>query len=449
MALAQEVARTFAQVRAAGGLPARRHGQPDRHRRRSPRCPSSGCRRSGWGWSAAAAFVRPARPSPALRRVARVGLALSSLMLGRRVVRRDLPVVALLQDPHAGRWPAGCVRVEVNNTPAADRPPGGGDPAQLAVLPLPLHLRRLPRRRARHRRGHRQRRRGGAGPGRQAGRRRRDRSRAHAARPRPPPRPALRRPAGHHARRRRPGVHGAHAPPLRPDPAGAARTRRRSSPASRRCAWRTTSSPPRRSTQARSLLKPGGTFAMYNYYEPWLLDRYANTMRTVYGTAPCVQLGPSYGPRQQAVLTPAQGRQHRRLHARPGPRATTAARAVRRRPAVPVPRVDARSRRFYLWMLGLVLLASVVLVRVTVAGRCGDAAVRRPVLHGRGVPAAGDQERRAVRAAVRHHLGGQRGGLRRRPAERAGGDRGGPAGHASAGRSCCMPRCWPPSRRPG
>ncbi|MGN6634827.1 MAG: spermidine synthase [Oryzihumus sp.] len=49
--------------------------------------------------------------------------------------------------------------------------------------------------------------------------------------------------------------------------------------------------------RARSLLKPDGTFAMYNYYEPWLLDRYANTVRTVYGTAPCVQLGPSYGPR--------------------------------------------------------------------------------------------------------------------------------------------------------
>ena len=39
--------------------------------------------------------------------------------------------------------------------------------------------------------------------------------------------------------------------------------------------------------RARSLLKPGGTFAMYNYYEPWLLDRYANTVSTVYDTAPC------------------------------------------------------------------------------------------------------------------------------------------------------------------
>ena len=43
---------------------------------------------------------------------------------------------------------------------------------------------------------------------------------------------------------------------------------------------------------------------MYNYYEPWLLDRYANTVRTVYDAAPCVQLGPSYGPRQQAGARP-------------------------------------------------------------------------------------------------------------------------------------------------
>ncbi|HEY7207977.1 MAG TPA: hypothetical protein VH416_07020, partial [Gaiellaceae bacterium] len=36
----------------------------------------------------------------------------------------------------------------------------------------------------------------------------------------------------------------------------------------------------------RKLLKPGGTFAMYNYYEPFLLDRYAGTLDTVYGQAP-------------------------------------------------------------------------------------------------------------------------------------------------------------------
>jgi spermidine synthase len=115
--------------------------------------------------------------------------------------------------------------------------------------------------------------------------------------------------------------------------------------------------------QARSLLKPQGSFAMYNYYEPWLLDRYANTIRTVYGTAPCVQLGPSYGPRQQAVLS---------LHkdaSTGGCPQTWAPRTTALEPSVddrPFPYLGSRSiPSFYLWMLGLVLAASLLLVRAT------------------------------------------------------------------------------------
>ncbi|MDF2143509.1 spermidine synthase [Knoellia sp. p5-6-4] len=115
--------------------------------------------------------------------------------------------------------------------------------------------------------------------------------------------------------------------------------------------------------RARSLLKSDGTFAMYNYYEPWLLDRYANTIKTVYGVAPCVQLGPAYGPRQQAVLS---------LHKDAGTGGcpqTWAPRGTALEPSVddrPFPYLGTRSvPTFYLWMLGLVLLASVVLVRVT------------------------------------------------------------------------------------
>lgn len=118
-------------------------------------------------------------------------------------------------------------------------------------------------------------------------------------------------------------------------------------------------------TQARSLLKPDGTFAMYNYYEPWLLDRYANTVRTVYDAAPCVQLGPSYGPRQQAVLT------LRKDAGTGGCTTTWTPRAAALEPSVddrPFPYLGSRTiPSFYLWMLGLVLLASVVAVR-TVAG---------------------------------------------------------------------------------
>ena len=118
-------------------------------------------------------------------------------------------------------------------------------------------------------------------------------------------------------------------------------------------------------TKARSLLKPGGTFAMYNYYEPWLLDRYANTVQTVYGTAPCVQRGPSYGPRQQAVLTLRKDASTGGCTTTWSPRSTALEPSVDDRP---FPYLGSRSiPSFYLWMLGLVLLASVVAVR-TVAG---------------------------------------------------------------------------------
>jgi SAM-dependent methyltransferase len=41
---------------------------------------------------------------------------------------------------------------------------------------------------------------------------------------------------------------------------------------------------------AKDRLKPGGIFAMYNYYQqPWLLDRYGNTLNRVYGAPPCLQ----------------------------------------------------------------------------------------------------------------------------------------------------------------
>ena len=186
--------------------------------------------------------------------------------------------------------------------------------------------------------------------------------------------------------------------------------------------------------RARSLLEPGGTFAMYNYYEPWLLDRYANTIRTVYGTAPCVQLGPTHGQRQQAVLS-------LRDDASTGGCTTTwTPRVGELEPSVddrPFPYLGTRTiPSFYLGMLALVLLASLVLVRWVGRPAQADGAVHRPVLHGRRVPAARDQERRAVRPALRHDLGGQRRRVHRRAAQRAGGDRGGPAGAHRRG------PCW-------
>lgn len=41
---------------------------------------------------------------------------------------------------------------------------------------------------------------------------------------------------------------------------------------------------------AADRLVPGGIFAMYNYYEqPWLIDRYGNTLEQVFGQPPCLQ----------------------------------------------------------------------------------------------------------------------------------------------------------------
>jgi len=115
--------------------------------------------------------------------------------------------------------------------------------------------------------------------------------------------------------------------------------------------------------QARSLLKPDATFAMYNYYENWLVDRYANTLQAVYGTAPCVQVGRSLGARAEAVLS---------LRADGGTGGCTTtwkpSSAATLEPSSddrPFPYLADRTiPRFYLEMLGLILLASLLLVRV-------------------------------------------------------------------------------------
>ena len=115
--------------------------------------------------------------------------------------------------------------------------------------------------------------------------------------------------------------------------------------------------------QARSLLKPTGTFAMYNYYEPWLLDRYAGTLRAVYGNSPCVQNIGAGGYRRKAVLTVAAD------GTTPGCVTTWKASSTTLAPSTddrPFPYLSGRTiPSFYLWMLGLILAASVLLIRIT------------------------------------------------------------------------------------
>jgi spermidine synthase len=123
-------------------------------------------------------------------------------------------------------------------------------------------------------------------------------------------------------------------------------------------------------TQARSLLKPGGTFAMYNYYEDWLVDRYANTIQAVYGAPPCVHVGRSIGARQEAVLSLRADGSAGGCTSTWRPSTTRALQPTS--DDRPFPYLADRSiPRFYLEMLGWILLASILLVRVA-AGPLGQ-----------------------------------------------------------------------------
>jgi protein-L-isoaspartate O-methyltransferase len=110
---------------------------------------------------------------------------------------------------------------------------------------------------------------------------------------------------------------------------------------------------------AKAHLVPGGTFTMYNYYAPYLLNRYATTVKTVFHQSPCVELARHLGGRQMGVLT---------VH--PGGTVPNCSRVWHGSyvapatddhpfPYLPNPGVPTS----YLVMLGLILLGSLVLVR--------------------------------------------------------------------------------------
>jgi hypothetical protein len=112
--------------------------------------------------------------------------------------------------------------------------------------------------------------------------------------------------------------------------------------------------------QARAHLAPGGTFSMYNYYQPFLLSRYASTITQAFGHAPCVEVGPPLGGRRLAVLTVrASG---------PVPNCASTYHGATVAPATddhPFPYLHNRViPTQYLWMLGLILLAAAVAIRV-------------------------------------------------------------------------------------
>jgi Spermine/spermidine synthase domain len=111
---------------------------------------------------------------------------------------------------------------------------------------------------------------------------------------------------------------------------------------------------------AKVHLAPGGTFTMYNYYAPFVLDRYATTLEDVFHRTPCIQKGTVDNGRLMAVLTIRP--------AGPVPHCTTFWHGTRVAPPTdnrPFPYLrNAAIPASYLWMLGAILLASLLLVRV-------------------------------------------------------------------------------------
>jgi hypothetical protein len=114
---------------------------------------------------------------------------------------------------------------------------------------------------------------------------------------------------------------------------------------------------------ARSHLAAGGAFGEYNYYrEDWLVDRLAGTLQQVYGRSPCIDATGRYGRLALLMASSTPG-------ALNCPQTWQPVSAT-----VPAPAADdypflyLRDRTipgFYLLTLGLILLAALLLVRVT------------------------------------------------------------------------------------
>jgi SAM-dependent methyltransferase len=113
---------------------------------------------------------------------------------------------------------------------------------------------------------------------------------------------------------------------------------------------------------ARERLAPGGSFAMYNYYrENWLIDRFAATVQATFGTSPCLDSVGEAG--KLAMLMVERGSPSLNC-----PQRWTALDPPTAAPATddhPFPYLrEASVPLLYLVTIGLILLASLVMVRV-------------------------------------------------------------------------------------
>jgi spermidine synthase len=130
-------------------------------------------------------------------------------------------------------------------------------------------------------------------------------------------------------------------------------------------------------TAARDHLKPGGAFAMYNFYrEGWLVDRIAGTLEQAFGHVPCVDANPQYS--QQAVMVAGLSMSDQacvstwvRTSAAPAP-------STDDKPFLYVKDGSFKSLGLYWRTLSLILLVSVISVAaVQLGGGRADDAVGR------------------------------------------------------------------------
>ncbi len=113
--------------------------------------------------------------------------------------------------------------------------------------------------------------------------------------------------------------------------------------------------------EARKHLAPGGTMSMYNYYSGHLFNRYATTMLDAFGQAPCAQVGAPLGGRRLDVLTDKPA----------GETVPNCARVWHGQQVAPATDdhpfpylLNNTIPTAYIWMLGLILAASLLFVRI-------------------------------------------------------------------------------------
>ena len=113
--------------------------------------------------------------------------------------------------------------------------------------------------------------------------------------------------------------------------------------------------------EARTHLAPDGVFAMYNYYrENWLVDRFAGTLQSVYGHAPCLDSVGATG--RLAALTIGLRAASVKCPTSWSPTTQVVPPAT---DDYPFPYLQNRGiPLFYLASIGLILAASIVAVRV-------------------------------------------------------------------------------------